>query len=453
MANISYRLRGEIIYVTFYVSDHFRPEFSTGERVPTKYWDATKQRVKPALRAQVEINQHLHQIKSDLLQVWRDHKSVDEGTLKELARKTIKGEVATLQKKTIYPALDLFLSQYKQEKEKVTLGKYNALKAQLLAFNPVLDFAHLDFNFYDAFKKHLYTTPNPRYHGCILSFDAAGDYYTIIADGRGERVGIFDDTVFKYLVNLKTFLAWATKRGYEVNPSFKTWEIIKRKHTPISLTLDELERVEQLVITTDIIRKAAESKVGYNPEKVKLHLEIARDYLVSECRTGARVSDLKRFNINDVKDMVWTYTPKKGSRLSNKKVSMPFVGYSLPAWFIFQKHGFKLPVISEQKLNQNIKKVCKLAGIDQEISITRWQGSKRIRMTGPKYSFLSSHTGRKTCITLLHTKFETPFSMIMEMVGISSISTLQHYLAESEIDQKRKYLEKYQNQSVMSKAI
>src|SRR5690606_8087113 len=111
-----------------------------------------------------------------------------------------------------------------------------------------------DFNFYDAFKKYLYGIVNPVYAGYHLERDPNTDAFILLPNPvniNGRRadnynVGLFDDTVYKYIVHLKTLCAWAEKRDYQVHPSYKTWEIIKREYPVISLTLDELQRIEAL---------------------------------------------------------------------------------------------------------------------------------------------------------------------------------------------------------------
>src|SRR5690606_13005891 len=100
-------------------------------------------------------------------------------------------------------------------------------------------------------------------------------YILVACDNPTCRVGLFDDVVFKYMDNLKTVIGWAEKRGYQVHPSYKDWEIIKREYPIISLTLDELQRIEALDSLPD-------------------HLSIARDYFSICCRTGQRISDVKR---------------------------------------------------------------------------------------------------------------------------------------------------------------
>lgn len=117
---------------------------------------------------------------------------------------------------------------------------YRTILKKLEAFNPELGFEDLDFNFYDAFKKFLYSEPNPGYAGFDLRHDSSDSVHTMFAsDNPVHRVGLFDDTVYKYLVHIKTVCAWAEKRGYTVNPAYKSWEIIKREYPVISLTLDE----------------------------------------------------------------------------------------------------------------------------------------------------------------------------------------------------------------------
>jgi integrase len=288
--------------------------------------------------------------------------------------------------------------------------------------------------------------PNPTYANYKL-VKVDGIYTAIKTDdfkkGKDIPVPLTDDTIYKYLSNLQTFLRWATDRGYEVNPIFKKWEIIERVHPPISLGLDELEKIEQLNITSDLVKEKLSSKKNYRKDQSELTaqaLSIARDYLVAECRTGARISNIKRISPDQIQDNRWVYTVFKGNRLSEKIVRLPFTGYSLPAYFIFQKYGFRMPTVDEHKINEHIKTVCKLAGIDQEIYIERWCGNKKIRMPGKKYEFISSHTGRKTCVTILGNIYNVPIKIIMQLTGISDIKTVMHYLGESDDSVLEKHL-------------
>jgi hypothetical protein len=399
-------------------------EITTGEKIIPKYWTGSAASSK--MKGHVEFNQSLLNIETSIIQLWRDNKD-DLSKIKSLMPAVVRGSSSTSQKKTIFEALDKFLKECESGKGLNTLKMYRSLQGKLTEFDKLysIDFANLDFNFYDRFKQFLYAIPNPNYSNHVL-VRMDNDTWTIVDRESnpgisGPPVGLFDDTVFKYFTNLKAFLSWSEKRGYQTNPSYKTWEIIKKKHPPISLTLEELERLE----TTQMPSKA---------------IEIARDYLLIECYTGQRISDIKRFDQKDYLDYKWTFRQKKGNRLSSKLTTVHFKHYTAPALLIFAKYNFQLPPIAEQTINDNIKKACKEAKIDAIVQAERWQGNKRIVFTGPKHEFCSSHIGRKTFITL-GLEHGMPEALVMELTGITETQTLKHYRGKFEDKTVEKYLE------------
>jgi integrase len=348
-------------------------------------------------------------------------------------RKVVKGETESSQKKTVIEAVQLFIAQYAREKETGTVKRYKALLKKLEKFGESYDlsFEKLDFNFYDAFKTHLYATPNPLYTGYTLCYNPDYGCYDVCPGRDGERsIGIFDEVVFKYFVNLKTICAWAEKRGYPVNPAYKSWEVIKREYAPITLTKDELDKLESI--------------------ELPKHLDIARDYLSLECRTGQRISDLRRFKRGDLENDVWTFFQKKGNRIKAKLIELPLDGFAAPALVILQKYNYELPKISEQKLNENIKKACKLAGIDQSMYIERWAGNRKIRIQGPKYEFTSTHIGKKSFITILASE-GVPVSVLSILTGTSQRTIERHYLGRIQVSKVRDHLKKVDgsNKSLM----
>jgi hypothetical protein len=439
MATVSFKLKNpsnekkSSIVVEFYISRQVRTIISTKEKCFEKDWSGSRVKSAPV---RANINTHLSSIENGLMELWRNHsKDLSREQIIERAIGIVQGVTATpSQKKTLFTALDNFLSQYQADKEPKTLFKYEALKHRLTDFAnqyPV-DFETLDYNFYDQFKKYLYGIPNPNYPDCVLIWSGTDNAYLIQkrADNIvGNPVGLFDDTVFKYLVNLKTFLASAEKRGYKVHPSYKEWEIIKRAYPPIALTIDELEQLENATI--------------------KKEYSLARDYFTIEARTGARISDIERFKIGDVKERIeegqviheWIYSPVKGSRLHKQSITLPFMGYSAPAWWTLAKHNFQLPKISQQKLNKGIKKACKEAGLNQEIITERFIGSKRVLITGEKWEFISTHTGKKTFITHM-AESETPLHMIGQMCATTVQTIIKHYIGKSDSKMISKYLMK-----------
>ena len=404
------------------------------EKIEPRYWDFKNQKVKPTYRGHYEINEFLLEKEYNLMKLYRENREMPFEQFKVLAQG--KRE----EKKTLFLVLGHFLTNYSTEKDVKTLKKYNTLLHQLQEFDSrhPIDFGNLDFNFYDSFKQFLYGIPNPNYKKyCLVRVDGnSGDFILCSREGLsgndGLSVGLFDDTVYKYIINLKTFLKWAEKRGHKIHQSFKAWEIIRRKHAPVSLTLSELERLEN-------------HKFEWKSE------DIARDYLVLQCRTGQRISDIKRFNLKDFSGDKWTFTPKKGSRISSKTVTVHFKGFCAPALEILQKYNWKLPVVSEQKINKHIKSACEKAGINSPVDYIRWAQNKKIVMTGPKYEFCSNHTGRRSFCTLcLEQGLSIEF--VMNLTGISNYSTVQHYRGRFEDSAIENELEKISNKSPLRKA-
>lgn len=424
MASVKFRLKNpkaasSLIVARFYSTQTGPLDFSTGENVPPSFWEG--QRVSSKYKKQADrINRHLSTIEADLLDVWRDNKGASKEVLSALVRKTVKGGGGA-EKKTFIEAVRLFIAQYEREKDPSTVGRYRVLERKLETFNLSLTFDDLNQTFYDEFKLWLYGNHNPLYTGFNLRRDPDGDGYILTrGDSPTGNVGLFDDVVFKYIVNIQTILHWAEKRGYQVNPAYKSWEIIKRDYPIISLTLDELQRIEDL-------------------NNLPTHLQIAKDYLSLACRTGQRISDVKRISALSISSGTWTIHQKKGSRQKQKVVQLPLVGFSSPVIDIVNKYGGKLPEISEQNLNYHIKEVCKLAGITQEIYIERWQGNKKIKIPGQKWEYISSHSGKKTFITIL-SSLGAPLSVLADFTGTSQKTIEKHYLGRTPLYVAEKYL-------------
>lgn len=389
------------VRAVFTLDRHNRFELRPEEKIIPKYWDSRSQSVKTNHRHHIEVNNYLSDFKRDLLNLWREHRAmVTFEEFKRLAQDHFSQQVNPGQKKTVFVAYEKFLEQHEAGSNKKTYQKHKQVRDLLAEFDKQrpIDLSRMDLNFYDNFKAFLFSQPNTRYKKYQLVRD--GEYYTI-QPGEGIPVPLLDNTVYKLISNLKEFLNWATERGYIVHPSYKKWAIINHTQNPISLSIEELERLEKAIL----------------PQ----HLGIARDYLVFECRTGQRISDIKRFDISQFHDNTWSFNRKKGNRIHAKQVHVHFEGYCAPALKILEKHRYQLPKISEQKLNENIKEACRVAGINSETVEYHYSGAKCIRMAGPKHEWISTHSGRKTFITLA-LQFMQP-KIVKDLAGISAVGT------------------------------
>ena len=86
-----------------------------------------------------------------------------------------------------------------------------------------------------------------------------------------------------------------------------------------------------------------------------------------------------------------------------------------------------LPIISNQKMNQYVKEVCYIAGIDSPVTIVYYKGAERIEEVHPKYELIGTHTGRRTFICNALT-MGIPASTVMEWTGHSDYKAMKPYV-------------------------
>jgi integrase len=74
-----------------------------------------------------------------------------------------------------------------------------------------------------------------------------------------------------------------------------------------------------------------------------------------------RASDLRDLNPSHIVNN----TIEKRSTKTKRDLRIPL---KIPALQILERYGFRLPIISDQKINENIQKVCDLAGMDKQVA-------------------------------------------------------------------------------------
>ena len=84
-------------------------------------------------------------------------------------------------------------------------------------------------------------------------------------------------------------------------------------------------------------------------------------------------------------------------------------------------------VISNQKFNDYIKEVGKLAEINQNETITKTIGGVLTTIYLPKYELISSHTGRRSFCTNMY-KRGLPTLMIMSISGHKTEKSFLKYI-------------------------
>ena len=243
-----------------------------------------------------------------------------------------------------------------------------------------------------------------------------------------------DSYALKLIDNLKAVCNEAVTLGMETDPQLqRIGKESPKKETPVYLTLNDLDKIRAC-------------QLG------KQYLNNARKWLLLGCLLGQRGGDLLTITeSNFVKGIDGLEYIQIVQQKTGKVARLPLVG-ALSEVQAIRDEGLPKK-ISVQKLDQYIKEVCRLAGIndlvehskvcmiDKEGNIIEKndkgeypkEGVKRtIYGTFPKYELISSHTCRRTFATNLYGKLETVF--IMQMTGHTKESTFLSYIGKTSND-------------------
>ncbi|MHA4810459.1 tyrosine-type recombinase/integrase [Flavitalea flava] len=262
-----------------------------------------------------------------------------------------------------------------------TIRKYKTTVSDLRAFEKEtrrrIDFNIIDTDFYTDFK----------------------DYLTQVKKMKTNSVG-------KTIAILKVFLneaAIAGIGGMNIERIKRNFKVISESVASVYLSESELEALYKLDLS--------ENK----------RLDRIRDLFLIGCYTGLRVSDFTNIKIHNIKsgnlDLHETKTGERVVIPIHETVEM-----------ILQKYnGIPPPKISDQKLNEYVKELCKEAKISEQMEIQATKGGQRITEVFEKWQLVSSHTARRSFATNMY-KAGIPAQTIMKITGHKKESTFLKYI-------------------------
>jgi len=285
-----------------------------------------------------------------------------------------------------------------------TFEKMAALRADLEVFRKSIKFSDITETWLTAFVRYLrdekqLKTPRKK----------KGDRESYETD---DLVGIKNSTIEKKLGYLRWFLNWSTDKGYNTNLAYKTFKptLKSTQKKVIYLTKEELSRIR-----------------GYEIPESKSYLEAVRDVFFFCCFSGLRHSDVYNLRRNDIKgDHIEVTTVKTADSISvdlNKMTRDILAKYK----DIDFPDGKVLPVIKNQPMNRDLKELCDLAGINEEIRITTYKGNQRIDEIRKKYELIGTHTGRRTFIVNALSRGIAP-NVVMKWTGHSDYKAMKPYI-------------------------
>ena len=164
----------------------------------------------------------------------------------------------------------------------------------------------------------------------------------------------------------------------------------------------------------------------YNYKPQSKEDEIVRDIFLLECTFGHRIADILRLDerADEIGGKYYiTITPKKTPQ---KRVEVGIV-FDIAKRILVDKYHCKLPSISKDVINKNIKRIAQEAGIcGEELQSYHYQGENQPRETKrSRYECISTHTGRRTFISMLVARGWN-YEQISKYTG-QTIKMVEHY--------------------------
>jgi integrase len=175
---------------------------------------------------------------------------------------------------------------------------------------------------------------------------------------------------------------------------------------------------------------------------LRCKLEKTRDLLVIGCWTALRVSDLMK--LGDVKvqtDQDGEYIQVASTKIAGTYIEVPLHPHVQAIRDRWQ--GWP-PAISDQRFNDYVKELCKLAGMNEKMhgelaKVITKDGKRTKRNVAGKYAkweLISSHTCRRSFATNFYGVL--PTGDIMHVTGHSSEAQLMEYIHAKPIDTRRR---------------
>jgi len=352
------------IPILFSASFGRRYKSTTGIIINSDQWNG-KDAVKSHPKSEI-FNKQLRDLRAELELLYDDAIKLNIPLTVEYFKQGLKRNQKS--SNGLFDSFDEFIEQGRKKWQPGTVTKFLTIKAHLKEFGEKkrvrVEFDELDANF----------------------FEKLIDFYF-------DSKGFINTYVRKNIQFIQHFLTWATKKGYNKKNDFREWKLetgSKKENTDANITALS---IKELLMFYEFVPKNES-------------IERAKDYLVLACATGLRFSDIANLKKTDVdyrNGLINCTTIKTGDR-----TMIPFNDFSREILLKYKdspnynKYGLEMafPAISNQKTNKYLKDLAKEAGLVQMVPIVHYKRNKRLDTIVPKYKLISTHSGRKTFITL-----------------------------------------------------
>lgn len=369
-----------LIYMYVFAGQKKPFKYSIAEVAPVKYWNKREQRVRELMEFQKArtINKKMDRCKMFVVGAYEEKPDLQ---FDELRNK-----------------LDIFLGKKVEEKEDnrftTLFKKYlddnptkSNIKAYTSTYNAICklmpgktDIDQVDYTYLETFQRlfQLNKIERYKYKDCFPSLN-----YSSLQ-----------------VKNIKAVLHHYQKKGMSISDSIDDYTKNEEEADSIYLSMLEIEKLHKLDLTKRLAK--------------------ARDIFLIGCCTAMRISDYKSLSKDNIRDgMIFKTTKKTGERVV---VPIHYIAKE-----ILERYDYKLPKLSEPKLNEFIKEVGELAEMNEPIIVTKTEGGEKVTRTFKKYELITSHTARRSGATNMYLS-GIPSIAIMMITGHTTEKAFLKYI-------------------------
>lgn len=362
----------------------------TERKCPRAWWDTKRGRANTRKhKSAIELNGFLSDLEEQSANLFNYNSRTGKITTKEQLTKLIQQVSGS-------PVNDQDFLGFAEEFVGVarlapsTLKSYRTtirvLEEFAAAKRKVLEFNDIDLHFYDDFTTWLWNK------------------------------GLNDNSVGKHIKIIKSLMSQAFERDLHGSLHFKKkkFKVYKREGDAVYLTERELASIRELKLSNERLAKV-------------------RDAFLVASWTGLRFSDLAR--ITREKFIIEEKIPlfQIESQKTGEIVKIPISPVVRP---ILEKYDYEIPVLSNQKMNEYLKELCKAAKIDSVIEVTDMRAGKKVRRKCPKYQLITTHTARRSFASNLYLQ-GVPSRSIMAVTGHRTEKAFLTYIKLSAMERIR----------------
>jgi len=378
---------GSLILFYSNLPDGKRFVFSTGQKIPVRLWDKNAQLPKKTKSQNDQIivntvNNRLDQIRSEYFKLYHHYKGVNKILTKDVLKNEFKilfkGTKRAQCPKSFKECFNDFV-QFKKTQgiwSSSTTVRYNMIYKLLKEFeqyNGPIYLEEINEKWMSEFKSYC---ENSKAHQI---------------NTLGRNIGL-----------IKTFLNYCLKNGYIENNDFKDFTIKREVTDQLALSKNDIHVIAQLDLSAN------------------KRLERVRDVFLLGCYTGMRYSDYKRIKAANLTANLIKIREVKDK---TKFLEIPITN-RIKA--ILDKYNMNLPKISEQNFRVYLKEIFQIAGFTEPRIKSVKIGNKVFEKEVPMYELMSTHTARRSFITIMLNS-GVPAKAIMKITGHKSINNFQLY--------------------------